>query len=72
MNTDHNFVECLKPAAFRQLVDKMAGISPEQRVLLDAKKAEQEARIDALAKQAIGKLTSEEADALNEYWTRDC
>ena len=65
------FLEYLRPMALRSIVDRAAGISPQQREQMDRVEAKRWRRVSDLAVQACGKLTDAEYEALAEYLTRD-
>lgn len=67
-----SFIEYLRPVALRTILDKAAGISPQQREQMDKVEAKRWRRVSDLAVQACGKLTDAEYEALAEYLTRDC
>lgn len=67
-----SFVEYLRPTALREIMDRKAGISPEQRQAMNIEAKVREDKINALAVEACGKLSREEYEALAYYLTRYC
>lgn len=63
----YDFIQHLRPNP----LDKVMGISPEQRAAMDAERAERERREDAIAINALKGLTEEQIDCLYEYFVRD-
>ena len=69
MNIDPSeFLSRLRPTAITGILDRKAGITPEQRLAINEARRAEELRLSARAKEIIKGLSDDDIDALHHYF----